>query len=95
MFCNCGREWLFTKKKCEETHRVAQPPTLAAFLPWGSSEGADRMSLTGAKVQCFLTNQNFSSDSIEKIFQGKLLGCSAVMTTGSFLTGCMNDISLQ
>ena len=41
------------KKKCEETHRVAQPPTLAAFLPWGSSEGADRMSLTPQKYDDF------------------------------------------
>ncbi len=36
-------------KKSEETHRTAQPPTLAAFLPWGSSEGAGRMTLTGCK----------------------------------------------
>ena len=78
-----------SNKKCEETHRAAQPPTLAAFLPWGSSEGAGRMPLTPQKYifQCII---NYS---IEKIFHGNLLGGSALITTGSFLTGCKNDIS--
>ena len=35
--------------KSEELHRVAQPPTLASFLTWGSSAGADRIALTGRK----------------------------------------------
>jgi len=45
------------KTKSEESHRTAQPPTLAAFLPWGSSEGAGRMTLTGHKSNqpfCFI-----------------------------------------
>jgi len=36
--------------KSEETHRTAQLPTLAASLPWGSSEGAGRMPLTAGKI---------------------------------------------
>ncbi len=40
-------------KKCEESYRTAQPPTLAAFPPWGGLEGAGRMTLTGAKVKGF------------------------------------------
>lgn len=28
-----------------------QPPTLAAFPPWGNSEGAGCMTLTAAKVK--------------------------------------------
>jgi len=27
-------------------HRTAQPPTLAAFRPWGNSTGASRTGLT-------------------------------------------------
>jgi len=30
---------------------LLRPPTLAAFLPWGSSEGASRMTLTGCKIK--------------------------------------------
>jgi len=36
-------------KKSEGLHRVAQPPTLASFLTWGSSVGADRIALTDRK----------------------------------------------
>lgn len=31
-------------------HRTAQPPTLAAFRPWGSSAGAGRIRLAGANI---------------------------------------------
>jgi len=33
----------------EESYRTAQPSTLAAFLPWGSSKGASHMTLTSRK----------------------------------------------
>jgi len=36
-------------KEGEESYRTARPPTLAAFPPWGDSEGAGRMTLTGGK----------------------------------------------
>jgi len=39
------------KEKSEETNLAAQPPTLAAFPPWGSSAGACRLPLTAAKVK--------------------------------------------
>jgi len=45
-----------SEMKSERTYRTAQPPTLAAFPPWGSSEGAGRMSLTAAKVKIFFVN---------------------------------------
>ena len=32
-------------------HRTAQPPTLAAFRPWGSSAGAGRIRLAAANVR--------------------------------------------
>jgi len=31
-------------------HRTAQPPTLAAFLPWEGSAGAGRVRPAGANV---------------------------------------------
>jgi len=37
-------------QKSEETHQTAQLPTLAAFLPWGDSEGAGCMPLTERKI---------------------------------------------
>jgi len=33
----------------KQPHRTAQQPTLAAFLPWGSSAGAGRAALAGRK----------------------------------------------
>jgi len=36
-------------KNSEESRLAAQPPTLAVFLPWGSSAGAGRMTLTAGK----------------------------------------------
>ena len=33
----------------EKSYRTAQLSTLAAFLPWGSSKGAGRMTLTPVK----------------------------------------------
>jgi len=32
------------------SHRTAQPPILAVFLPWGVSAGAGRVRPAGAKV---------------------------------------------
>jgi|GEM_PF-6102203 len=37
------------KKQGEQAHQPLQLPTLAAFPPWGSSEGACRVPLTGRK----------------------------------------------
>jgi hypothetical protein len=41
-------------------HRTAQPPTLATFRSWGSSAGAGRIRLAGAKIGefIFLTIEN-------------------------------------
>lgn len=36
-------------EKSESTNLTAQLPTLAAFPPWGSSEGAGRLALAGCK----------------------------------------------
>ncbi len=33
-----------------DLHHTAQPPTLAAFRPWGSSTGAGRIRLAAAKI---------------------------------------------
>jgi len=33
------------------SHRTAQPPILAVFLPWGGSAGAGRVRPAGAKVR--------------------------------------------
>gem|GEM_PF-3067409 len=41
-------------KKGEELCRTAQPPTLAVFPPWGSSEGAGRTVLTSCKSSPFI-----------------------------------------
>ena len=38
-----------SKKRGEKPYRSAQPSTLAAFPPWGSSTGAGRMALTSRK----------------------------------------------
>lgn len=32
-------------------HRTAQPSTLAAFRPWGSSTGAGRIRLAAANIR--------------------------------------------
>jgi hypothetical protein len=34
-----------------DLHHTAQPPTLAAFRPWGSSAGAGRVRPAAAKVR--------------------------------------------
>jgi len=39
------------KKRGEKPLRTAQPSTLAAFPPWGSSTGAGRMALTSGKCK--------------------------------------------
>ena len=38
------------KKMAGDLHRTAQPPTLAAFRPWGSSTGAGRVRPADAKI---------------------------------------------
>jgi len=38
------------KKKGEKSHLTAQPFTLAAFPPWGSSKGAGCMTLTRGRM---------------------------------------------
>ena len=44
----------FQKKKwVSDLHRTAQPPTLAAFQPWGNSAGAGRTGLTRRKSSNF------------------------------------------
>ncbi len=40
----------FEGKKNGKNPTTAQLPTLAVFLPWGSSEGADQESLPDAKL---------------------------------------------
>ena len=40
-------------KKVSKHIAPLQPPTLAVFPPWGSSEGAGRMLLTGRKFTAF------------------------------------------
>ena len=54
------------KNKKEEPHRTAQPPTLAVFLPWGSSEGAGRMALGGQKYNIFWYSKLFSKMLLQK-----------------------------
>jgi len=39
------------KKVAGYSHRTAQPPILAAFLPWGGSAGAGRTRPAAAKVR--------------------------------------------
>lgn len=41
---------IWVKKKARNHTASLRPPTLAVFLPWGGLEGADRMTLAGAKV---------------------------------------------
>jgi len=44
------------KKMASYLHRTAQPLTLAAFRPWGSSAGAGRIRLAAANIGelCFI-----------------------------------------
>jgi len=46
---SCRHPYLREKKKGEEQRLTAQPPTLAVFPPWGSSEGAGSTVLTRRK----------------------------------------------
>jgi hypothetical protein len=39
------------KKMAGYSHRTAQPPILAVFLPWGDSAGAGRVRPAAAKVR--------------------------------------------
>lgn len=43
-------------KKVREHTEPLQPPTLAVFLPWGSSEGAGRAALTGHKCKTIISS---------------------------------------
>lgn len=47
-------------------YRTAQPPILAAFLPWGVSEGAGRIRLAAAKLDLFSRNEKLFLDMIPK-----------------------------
>ena len=40
-----------SKKMAGYSHRTAQPPILAVFLPWGDSAGAGRVRPAAAKVR--------------------------------------------
>jgi len=51
------------KKKMRELIALLQPSTLAAFLPWGSSKGASRASLTSRK-----NNNSFDLLAVWRIF---------------------------
>lgn len=55
-------------KKVSNHTEPLQPPTLAAFPPWGSSEGAGRMTLTGRKgtKNVRITIQNCTNDCVTK-----------------------------
>ena len=65
-----------------------QPPTLAAFLPWGSSEGAGRTPLTGRKnIKGFLQILHYQA---LKLFHSGMPGNSALITVSNLLTGCVN-----
>ncbi len=44
------------KKRVSYLYRTAQPPTLAAFRPWGNSAGAGRIRLTRCKDTIFQRN---------------------------------------
>ena len=46
-------------KKVRNHTEPLQPPTLAAFLPWGSSEGAGRMALTDRKSTMKFRNAKY------------------------------------
>jgi len=45
------RHLIEREKKGEEQRLTAQPPTLAVFPPWGSSEGAGSTVLTRRKTK--------------------------------------------
>jgi len=47
------------KKMASYLYRTAQPPILAAFLPWGGSAGAGRIRLAAAKVRVFYKKWKF------------------------------------
>lgn len=50
------------KKVASYLYRAAQPPILAAFLPWGGSAGAGRIRLAGAKVPIISGNEKFNQE---------------------------------
>lgn len=46
------------------SHRTAQPPILAVFLPWGGSAGAGRIRPAGAKIRVEFILKKFTSSKI-------------------------------
>lgn len=50
---------IFTQKRVSYLYRTAQPSTLAAFRPWGSSTGAGRIRLTRCKNTIFFNTHKF------------------------------------
>jgi len=50
------------KENGEKSYRSAQLSTLAAFLPWGSSKGAGRMTLTVGKGKSIHPNLDFETN---------------------------------
>ncbi|MFM2361056.1 MAG: hypothetical protein RLY16_3049 [Bacteroidota bacterium] len=53
-------------------HRTAQPFTLATFRSWGSSTGAGRIRLAGAKIgECNLKRKRIRKEFQFLFFQGK------------------------
>ncbi len=61
---------IFTQKRVSYLYRTAQPSTLAAFRPWGSSTGAGRIRLTRCKNTIFFnTHKFFFEKIISRVFQ--------------------------
>jgi hypothetical protein len=58
-------------------YRTAQPPILAAFLPWGGSAGAGRIRLAGAKVSRFHEKIKHFARKMEILFLFTLPGIMA------------------
>jgi len=83
------------RKKSEETNLAAQPSTLAAFPPWGSSTGACRLPLTATKIERITIRHNLSyviwNINCQKVFHHGLLGYGALTDMGNLDTGCVNE----
>ena len=65
------------------THRIAQPPTLAVFLPWGIQQELVVGSYAAKLIKIKTANQLQSNkmQKSKKIIH--LLGCSSIMPKGS------------
>ena len=53
-----------------DLHHTAQPPTLAAFRPWGSSAGAGRIRLAAANIGKEVQGSTFNVQGSEFRVQG-------------------------